>query len=115
MAGKERPPGFDEFDARLSRLRRPGERARVEDGSERPRWGDGLQVGIELVAGLAGGLLLGWALDSWLGTAPLLLVSGFVMGAAAGMLNAWRWMRRLEARLRESGPAEAPGRGKERG
>lgn len=115
MAGNERPPGFDEFDARLSRLRRPEAPARVEDGSGRPRWGDGLQVGIELVAGLAGGLLLGWALDSWLGTAPFLLVVGFVMGAAAGMLNAWRWMRRLEARLREGGPAEEPGRGKERG
>lgn len=115
MAGNERPPGFDEFDARLARLRRPEARAPVANDSGRPRWGDGLQVGIELVAGLAGGLLLGWALDSWLGTAPIGLVVGFVMGAAAGTLNAWRWMRRLEARMRDDGPAEEPGRGKERG
>jgi ATP synthase protein I len=51
--------------------------------------------------------LAGWALDRWLGTAPLLIVVGFVLGAAAGMLNAWRWMRRLERRAREGrdGPA----------
>ncbi len=103
MAGDERPSAFDRFDARLERLRgsrapRPAE-GRDEDG--RLRWGDGLQVGIELVAGVAGGLLLGWALDRWLGTAPLLIVVGFVLGAAAGMLNAWRWMQRLEGRARE--------------
>lgn len=105
MAGDERPPAFDRFDARLERLRRaraPRPAAgREEDG--RLRWGDGLQVGIELVAGVGGGLLLGWALDGWLGTAPLLIVLGFVLGAAAGMLNAWRWMRRLEGRAREGG------------
>jgi len=105
MAGDERPPAFDDFDARLAKLRRPETALeRAGDGEARPRWGDGLQVGIELVAGLAGGLLLGWALDSWLGTAPVLLVVGFVLGAAAGMLNAWRWMRRLEARMRDGGP-----------
>lgn len=103
MAGDERPPAFDRFDARLERLRGSrtpkADEERAEEG--RLRWGDGLQVGIELVAGVAGGLLLGWALDRWLGTAPLLIVVGFVLGAAAGMLNAWRWMQRLEGRARE--------------
>lgn len=116
MAENERPPGFEEFDARLARLRRPeAARQAVEGGEARPRWGDGLQAGIELLAGVAGGLLLGWALDRWLGTAPFLLVAGFVSGAAAGMLNAWRWMRRLEARMRDGDPAAAPGPRKERG
>jgi ATP synthase protein I len=107
MAGEKRPPAFDDFDARLAKARRSDRAPRkAGDAEERPRWGDGLQVGIELVAGLAGGLLLGWAFDSWLGTAPILLVVGFVLGAAAGMLNAWRWMRRLEARMRDGGSGE---------
>jgi ATP synthase protein I len=107
MAGEKRPPAFDDFDARLAKLRRPDAASeRAEGGEARPRWGDGLQVGIELVAGLGGGLLLGWAFDSWLGTAPILLVVGFMLGAAAGMLNAWRWMRRLEARMRDGGSGE---------
>jgi ATP synthase protein I len=107
MAGEKRPPAFDDFDARLAKLRRPDAAPeRAEGGEARPRWGDGLQVGIELVAGLGGGLLLGWAFDSWLGTAPILLVVGFMLGAAAGMLNAWRWMRRLEARMRDGGSGE---------
>jgi ATP synthase protein I len=109
MAGDERPPAFDRFDARLERLRGARTPTSREDGEGdgRLRWGDGLQVGIELVAGVAGGLLAGWALDRWLGTAPLAIVVGFVLGAAAGMLNAWRWMRRLERRAREGrdGPA----------
>jgi ATP synthase protein I len=30
------------------------------------------------------GLIAGWLLDRWLGTAPWLLVAGIVLGAAAG-------------------------------
>lgn len=102
MAREDEPPGFDEFDARLARLRgaRAGSPSKSEKAGSRPSWGGGLQAGIELLGGLAGGLLLGWALDAWLGTAPVFLVVGFVLGAAAGMLNAWRWMKRFEQRMR---------------
>ncbi|MCS7267787.1 MAG: AtpZ/AtpI family protein [Geminicoccaceae bacterium] len=103
MAREEGPPPFDEFDARLERLRGRADAPAKKAGpvESRTPWGSGIQVGIELVAGLAGGLLLGWALDSWLGTAPWLLVAGFVLGAAAGVRNAWRWMQRFERRMRE--------------
>ena len=37
-----------------------------------------------LFAAVAGGLGLGWLLDRWLGTRPWLLVTGLVLGAAAG-------------------------------
>jgi ATP synthase protein I len=100
MAQDEKPPSFEAFDAELRRLK--GARA-PESGDKaadagRANWGVGLQVGIELVAGVAGGSLIGFLLDRWLGTAPLLLILFFMLGAAAGTLNAWRWMRRFEAR-----------------
>lgn len=103
MARKESGPPFDEFDARLERMKGRADAPQRKHGAIEARtpWGGGIQVGIELVAGVAGGVLFGWALDSWLGTAPWLLIVGFVLGAAAGTLNAWRWMQRFEQRTRE--------------
>lgn len=100
MAEEQRPPSFDEFDARLKKLRAEDHRsaAETEAPSEKLRFGSGLQAGIELVAGVGGGLLLGWALDRWLDTAPLLLIVFFMLGAAAGVLNAYRYLRRLQDR-----------------
>lgn len=97
MTEEDGSPPFKEFDARLKRLRQTDERRQPEpDGQpQRLRWGSGLQVGVELVAGTAGGSLLGWGLDRWLGTAPFGLIVLFFLGAAAGMLNAWRHLRRM--------------------
>ena len=53
-----------------------------------------MQVGIELVAGVIGGGLIGYALDRWLGTWPICFLVMFFLGAAAGMLNAYRHIRR---------------------
>ena len=48
------------------------------------------RVATELVAGVMVGSFMGWALDQWLDTSPLLLLLMFFMGAIAGMLNVWR-------------------------
>ena len=57
-----------------------------------PRGGMALaaRVSTELVAGLIVGAGIGWILDRWLNTSPLLLVIMFFVGALAGMLNVWR-------------------------
>lgn len=39
---------------------------------------------LSLFAAVVAGLILGWALDRWLGTSPWLLIAGIVVGAAAG-------------------------------
>lgn len=49
-----------------------------------------LRIAVELVATLAVGLAIGWALDRWLGTRPWGLVVFFLLGAAAGILNVYR-------------------------
>lgn len=41
-------------------------------------------AGFSLFAAVVSGLLLGWLLDRWLGTRPWLLVTGIILGAAAG-------------------------------
>lgn len=91
----ERDGKWKDFDARLERARQaarldPVERQRVE----RPGGASGIQVGIELVAGVVGGGLMGYGLDSWLETWPGFFIGFFFLGAAAGMLNAYRHIRR---------------------
>lgn len=108
-----KPFGSDDFDARLARLK--GSRPEHAGGSETPErgrmgWGRGLQAGIEIIAGVAGGSLIGWALDWWLDTGPFLMIGGFMLGAAAGMLNAFRSMKRFvgEGDEQSGGPSSRP-------
>ncbi len=98
MSEAKKPGSFEEFDARLGKAR--PEKRGVADGGEDPPprldYGSGLQAGIEVVAGVGFGALLGWALDRWLGTMPLFLIVFFMLGAAAGVLNAYRHLRRMQ-------------------
>lgn len=100
MADGDGPGGsFGDFDARLRRAREAdpkGQRTAPEDQPQRLNWGSGLQIGIELLAGILGGLLLGYALDRWLGMKPLFMIVFFFLGSAAGMLNAYRSLRRMQ-------------------
>ena len=49
-----------------------------------------MRAGVELVAGVAVGVAVGYGLDQWLETFPVFLILCFVLGAAAGMLNVYR-------------------------
>lgn len=91
----ERKPTDSSADLgeRISRLRQ----SRESDGGGRggggtPRSGLGLamRIGVELVAALIVGVALGYGLDTWLGTLPLLSLLGFFFGAAAGFMNVYR-------------------------
>jgi ATP synthase protein I len=53
-------------------------------------WGIGLRVGSELVSSLLVAVGIGWLLDRWLGTRPILLGVFVLLGGAAGVLNVWR-------------------------
>ena len=98
MSEPGRRGSFEDFDARLDKARQQ-KQAGPDGGDEPPPrlgYGTGLQAGIEVVAGVCVGVLLGWALDRWLGTLPLFLILFFMLGAAAGVLNAYRHLRRMQ-------------------
>ena len=98
MSDRKPPSSFDDFDARLEKAR-PAKKAGTGGADEPPprlEFGSGLQAGIEVVAGVGVGTLIGWALDRWLGTTPLFLIVFFMLGAAAGVLNAYRHLRRMQ-------------------
>ena len=50
----------------------------------------GVRVLSEFVAAVCVGALLGWQLDKWLGTAPILLILLLALGPAAGFYNVYR-------------------------
>jgi ATP synthase protein I len=59
--------------------------------------GQALRLATEMVAGVAVGGFIGWALDRWLGTAPFLMVVFLILGAAAGILNVVRTAKAMQA------------------
>lgn len=50
---------------------------------------------ISLVFSVLAMLLVGWALDRWLGTEPYLIVTGIILGAAAGFYQFIKLISRL--------------------
>jgi len=113
------PPPLKDFDARLKAARsRQKEEESAGRGPALPAErgaGAGYRVAIELIAGMIFGGLLGWWLDRELGTKPWLMVVLFLLGSAAGMLNAYRVMMRADRTEQEiSRPKGSEGDGRKK-
>ena len=83
----------DDFERRLT----DAEKRRTTGAAPDQRvsasaWGVGARVGVELLSALVVGVAIGWGLDRWWHTAPLMLVLGVLLGGAAGIANVWRLM-----------------------
>lgn len=95
MARRDVPPSLKDLQGRLEAARSRQQEGKGRGGQARgpvsgSGLGFGLRIAVDLLAGLAIGVGLGLVLDHWLGTAPLMLVVFFFLGAAAGMLNVYR-------------------------
>ena len=92
MTRDDRPPPLEDLDARLKAARSRQAKTRNDKGEDgkTSEISPALRVGTDLVAGVAVGAFIGWALDRWLGTQPWLMVVFFVLGAAAGFYNIYR-------------------------
>ncbi len=126
MAGAENKSGRKDHGRDADSIRRrldtlgeelAGARARhhkapaVAPQSQGAALSQALRLGVELVAGVAVGGFIGWALDRWFGTAPFLMVVFLGFGAAAGIMNVVRTAKRMQAEAPiGQGPAERAGR-----
>jgi ATP synthase protein I len=112
MAGAENQSGREQngrdTDTLRQRLDALGDKLAEAQGRHQPgpglqpqgqgaALGQALRLGIELVAGVAVGGFIGWALDRFLGTAPFLMVVFLGLGAAAGIMNVVRTAKRMQA------------------
>ena len=59
-------------------------------GSTATSIGKALKISTELVAAVVVGSTIGFLLDNWFDTKPLLTICFFILGVAAGILNVFR-------------------------
>ena len=93
----ENEPGLDPIpeDARLNsldeRLRRARGEEAVRSGEGRDKGDDDYRLGnrvlAELIGGMAGGALIGWVLDRFLGSSPWLLLVLLFLGTVVAFRN----------------------------
>ena len=61
--------------------------------------GKALKISTELVAAVVVGTTIGFLLDSWFDTKPVLIICFFFMGVAAGMLNVFKSAKKMHKKL----------------
>ena len=64
-------------------------------GSNVASLGKALKISTELVAAVVVGSTIGFLLDNWFDTKPLLIICFFFMGVAAGILNVFKSARKM--------------------
>ena len=61
--------------------------------------GKALKISTELVASVVVGSTIGFLLDNWFDTKPLLTICFFIMGVTAGILNVFRSAKKMQKKL----------------
>tara|TARA_B110000438_G_scaffold246960_1_gene248811 strand:- start:513 stop:809 length:297 start_codon:yes stop_codon:yes gene_type:complete len=69
------------------------------NGSNAASLGKALKISTELVSSVLVGSIIGFLLDSWFGTKPLLTICFFFMGVAAGIINVFRSAKKMNKNI----------------
>jgi ATP synthase protein I len=103
------PEDIAEFKRRASELGtridsvQAGKQAEIEEQQDRANRSRGMAYGLrmssELVAAILVGGFIGYMLDTWLGTKPLLFLVFMMLGFTAGILNILRAFKRMQAEI----------------
>ena len=62
-------------------------------------FGKAMKISTELVAAVVVGAALGFILDNWFDTKPILTICFFFMGVAAGILNVFKSAKKMNKKL----------------
>jgi len=68
-------------------------------GSNVTSMGKALKISTELVASVVVGSIIGFLLDNWFDTKPLLTICFFILGVAAGIINVFRSAKKMQKKL----------------
>ena len=71
------------------------------NGSNAASLGKALKISTELVAAVFVGSTIGFLLDSWFDTKPMLTICFFFMGVAAGILNVFKSAKKMHKKLKD--------------
>ena len=61
--------------------------------------GKALKISTELVAAVVVGSTIGFLLDNWFDTKPILTICFFFMGVAAGILNVFKSAKKMQKKI----------------
>ena len=61
--------------------------------------GKALKISTELIAAVVVGSAIGFLLDNWFDTKPLLTICFFFMGVAAGMINVFKSAKKMHKKI----------------
>ena len=91
---------FKEISTRLEIAKKKIKKQQIKNnGSNVASLGKALKISTELVAAVVVGATLGFILDSWFDTKPLLIICFFFMGVAAGILNVFKSAKKMHKKL----------------
>ena len=89
-----------EISARLEIAKRNIKKDKIKNkSSNAASLGKALKISTELVAAVVVGTTLGFNLDNWFDTKPLLTICFFFMGVSAGILNVFKSAKKMNKKL----------------
>ena len=72
-----------------------------DDGSNAASLGKALKISTELVASVVVVSAIGFLLDNWFGTKPILTICFFFMGVVAGILNVIKSAKKMHNNIKK--------------
>ena len=89
-----------DFKTRLKIAKKDLQKTSLDENNKRGLFmGSAFRLGTELVAAVVVGTIIGFILDNWFDTKPLLIICFFFMGVAAGILNVFKSAKRMHKKL----------------
>ena len=87
----------DDLDTRLKIAKSKLENSEIKTDRKKGAFlGNAVKLGTELVAAVAVGSIIGFILDNWFGTKPLLIILFFLFGSAAGIYNVIKAAKKMQ-------------------
>ena len=89
-----------EISTRLKIAKKKIKKIKKENGSSNAAsLGKALKISTELVASVVVGSTIGFLLDNWFDTKPLLIICFFFIGVAAGISNVFKSAKKMHKKL----------------
>ncbi len=87
----------DDLDTRLKIAKSKLENSEIKTDRKKGVFlGNAFKLGTELVAAVAVGSIIGFILDNWFDTKPLLIILFFLFGSAAGIYNVIKAAKKMQ-------------------
>ena len=86
-----------DFKTRLKSAKNEFLKNTKKDNNSRGHFmGSAFRLGTELVASVVVGTIIGFILDNWFGTKPILIIVFFLFGAVAGIVNVFKAAKKMQ-------------------